>query len=650
MGILLARPWWIWLPIVAVGLLLNNLVPVLLLVIALLFVLRFLNHAGMISSSSISPDASARILDKLSQPLFRADIRVIVTANETRLRGLCSGVSSVLRGSTNSDLQSLTVRRLYPKWLGQNIANFKAKYRTPSFLPVDSSILSVEEVASIYHFPYGTIVNEGVAKTLTTTLPAPLGFRSGQFDIVLGKNHYRGSTTPIGLSASERERHLFIVGGTGTGKTTLMKYAIVQDIRNGKGVAVVDPHGELAQELLAYIPEKRIADVIYFNPADLSYPIGLNILEIPEGIEGDQLLDAKDFITETVVSILRKTFSDDAIGGHRIEYILRNTVLTALTVKNATLFTVYDLLTDNSYRRSIVDGLEQEWLRNFWHDEFSKAGDYQQVKMISGVTSKIGRYLASISASRVLGQEKSTINFDEILDGKILICNLAKGLIGEDTSEILGIALLAELQLAAFRRIKRKKTDRNPFYVYVDEFQNFATTSFSEMLSESRKYKLFLTMAEQTTSQQNDAKIVGTILANAGTVVSFRTGNPADERLMLPLFRPYLHESDIANLPPYNFYMRASATKSQEPLSGETLVLEDVGDNNIARRAIEFSRVHYAKKYNLPAAPKGNPKEEKTASGKQTVLEKSERSHQDSLKKVRGKGARASGRNRVKTA
>lgn len=537
--------------------------------------------------------------NKLSQPLFSVNIRLLVAMDEKqRENERIKGVREWLSAFTVPKYQSLKIRRSVAR-LDQKRQN-TFKYRLPSLFRRNTCLLSAAELADLYHFPHSqTAKTENVVKSLSKTLPAPLTLKNGtKLDVVLGRNHYHGSVTDIGLTADERERHVFVVGGTGNGKTTLLKYSLVQDIKNGKGVAVIDPHGDLAQELLTYIPKERIKDVIYFNPADVSYPIGLNLLEVPKDLDGDQLLKAKDFIAETVVSIMRKTFSDDGTGGHRIEYVLRNAVLTALTVEDATLFTVYDILTNKDYRKPIVDTLEQDWLKNFWKNEFSKAGDYQQVKMMSGVTSKIGRYHASVSAERILEQPKSTIDFDEILDGKILICNLAKGLIGEDTSEVFGISILAKLQLAAFRRIEQKRPNRKPFYAYVDEFQNFATVSFVEMLSEARKYKLFLTMAEQTTSQQDDDKIVNTILTNAGTIICFKSNSIADERQMLHLFNGKVKPGEISNLPSYNFYAKLSGgLEPQDPVSGITIVIEDDGNDEIAKTVIKSSRTNYAKKY-----------------------------------------------------
>jgi hypothetical protein len=300
---------------------------------------------------------------------------------------------------------------------------------------------------------------------------------------------------------------------------------IVQDMQNGKGIAVIDPHGDLAEEVLRHIPESRLDDVVYFNPDDLDYPLGLNLLELPPGLSGTDLLRERDLITESVISIFRKLFSGDDSGGHRVEYILRNAVQTALTLPDATLFTVYDLLNDPTYQKTVVKGLTDRNLRNFWWHELGRAGDYQRVKMAAGVTAKIGRFLFSASAKQILEQPRSTLDFDDIIaSGKILICNVSKGRLGEDTASLFGTTVLARLQIATLRRARLKTAHRRPFYVYVDEFQNFATTSFVQMLSEARKYKLFLTMAEQSTSQQEQQRMVQIILANVGTLVCFRTG------------------------------------------------------------------------------------------------------------------------------
>jgi hypothetical protein len=281
-----------------------------------------------------------------------------------------------------------------------------------------------------------------------------------------------------------------------------------------------------------------------------------------------------------------------------MEYILRNTIHTAFTVPDATLFTIYKLLINTSYRKSVTKNLTDENLKDFWKYEFAKAGDYQKVKMISPITNKIGRFLFSPTAKRILEQEKSTINFEQIMnEGKILLCNLSKGKLGEDNSKVFGVVVMAKLQLASLRRARMKAEDRKDFYLYVDEFQNFATPAFAQILSEARKYKLGAILAHQTTSQLEDKSLVNVTLANTGTIICFRTANPEDETLILPQFRPQVEQGDIAGLPSYRFFMRLGALNPEEPFSGITMPVKISWNEKLVSELIESSRDIYAKKY-----------------------------------------------------
>ncbi len=548
------------------------------------------------SLSYFEHELVSSIEDKLSQPLFTVDIRLLVdTKTKTEFARRKQGVLAALGLFSVPKYQSLKSTKFHIN-LTQKLLNLLSHKR---LLGMKSNILSASELSGLYHFPHNySARTENVVKSLSRTLPAPVSLKSGKpRDIYIGSSVYHGSTTPIGLTADERQRHIYIIGGTGNGKTTMILYQIVQDIQNGKGVAVVDPHGDLAETILRYIPEERIKDVIYMNPDDLEYPIGMNLLELTSGLTGDDLLREKDIVTEATVSVLRKIFSEDDSGGHRIEYVLRNTIQTALTLEGPTLFTIFKLLNNAKYRRSVTKNLEDENLKDFWNNELGKAGEFQRVKMAAGITAKIGRFLFSASARGVLEQPKSTISFEDILaSNKILICNFSKGLLGDDTSALFGTTVLAKLQTAALRRARIKSLDRTPFYLYVDEFQNFATTGFVQMLSEARKYKLFLVMAEQSTSQQEQQRLVDIILANVGTVVCFRSGSPADERLVLPLFKPFIEEGEIANLPSYTFYARIAAIEAQEPMSGTTVLLENEGSEKVFNKVVVSSRKYYAKR------------------------------------------------------
>lgn len=560
---------------------------------------------------------------KVTQPLFQVDLRVLISGNDAKDH--VAAFRSVLDGYSVPPHQAIKAKTNLP--LMKTRRKKLADIRLPALLLKNSLVLSSSEVASLYHFPSSRISRtDNLITSLSRTLPAPVSLKQNRkLDVVIGENVHHDIVTPIGLTQPERDRHVYIIGGTGNGKTTMIKYQLIQDIKNNKGVAVVDPHGDLAEELLGHIPPERIDDVVYFNPDDLEYPFALNLLELTPGLTGNDLLREKDVITESVVSVFRKIFSDDDSGGHRIEYVLRNAIHTALTVEGATLFTVLKLLQNATYRRNVVNKLEDEDLKDFWKSEMGKAGEMQKVKMAAGITAKIGRFNVNAAAKSILGQEKSTINFEEIIDsGKILICNLSKGMLGEDVSELFGITVLAKLQLASLRRARIKQSERRPFYLYVDEFQNFATPSFVQMLSESRKYRLFLTMAEQSTSQQKDQQMVNVILANVGTVICFRTGNPNDERLILPLFSPYIDEGEIANLSAYNFYARLSSVTAQEPLSGVTIVLKEPEDKVIAERVASQSREKYAKKLEADESGAKEPKRQSAQKPKKKESKKTD--------------------------
>ena len=547
--------------------------------------------------SSFEYELVSTIDHKLSQPLFQAELRSIVSVKTKReARERSKSVQAALNLTAIAKYQSLQAKRLIgpiKQWRMQR-ATLK---RLLGLRPV--LILSTGELATLYHFPTSSNTKtDNLAASLSRTLAAPVSLKGkASLDILLGENYHHGQLTPIGLTVAERERHVYVVGGTGNGKTTMLLYGIVQDIKSGKGLAVLDPHGDLAETILRHIPEERVNDVIYLNPDDLERPIGINLLELKPGLTGDDLIREKDLITESVISVLRKLFSEDDSGGHRIEYVLRNTIQTALTTNKPTLFTIFRLLNNTRYRQSVVRDLEDEDLKNFWNNELGKAGEYQRVKMAAGITSKIGRFLFSGSARKMLEQEQSSIDFEDILNtGKILICNFSKGVLGEDTSTLFGTTVLAKLQVAALRRAKLPHAERRPYHLYIDEFQNFATMSFVQMLSEARKYKLYLTMAEQSTAQQDQQRLVDIILANVGTVICFRTGSPADEVRLLPLFKPFIKEGELANLPTFSFYARIVAVNSQEPMSGLTILLQDTGSTEAMNSVIAASRRRYGLK------------------------------------------------------
>lgn len=572
------------------------------------------HHPANDGSANNTDDLTESIKQKIAQPMFEANIRVLVASkNQKALSERVRAVKTSLASYSTRE-QALHARVGWP--ITQQLRAFAFTHRLPSIYSKKACVLSAKELASIYHFPFTqTAKPENLHKSLSRTLPATISLKNpkNKLDVIIGENVHQGVTTPIGLTSQEREKHMYVIGGTGNGKTTLLQYAIIQDIQKGKGVGVIDPHGDVSEYLLKHMPEDRIKDVVYFNPYDIEYPIGLNLTELDPKAQGVERLRLKTKTVAVVVEAMRKVFSEGESGGSRIEGMLRNSLLTAMTVENATLFTVLKLIRNPSYRKTVVSKLKDERLKDFWNQEMAKAGGMQEVSMTKGITNKLDRFASDPVIERIMSQEKSTIDFGEILDGKILICNLAKGKIGGDNSSFLGTIILSQIQMAAEARVLKDEDNRKPFYLYVDEFQNFATSTFTDMVAEARKYGLFLTMAEQTTSQQ-DRNIVETLLGNIGVMVCFRSGNPADERMLLPFFGTFLNQGEINNLDAYNFYARIVAVKSQEPVSGKTLIMPDKGDKNIAQRVIDASRARYAKLYVEPESEQkpATPPEQKT--------------------------------------
>ncbi|MCL4418437.1 MAG: type IV secretion system DNA-binding domain-containing protein [Actinobacteria bacterium] len=554
--------------------------------------------------SSFEEETIKGIEEKVTQQLFETSIRaLIVSKDKTSGKERIDGVKSYFSPFSTPQYQSIKIKYNILPYISKQIKLFLFKNRLLSLSNKSDYIFSVSEIADLYHFPYSKITQtENIVKSYSKELPAPLSLKQGRkLDVVFGKNTYGGQVTDIGLTEEERKTHTYIIGRTGSGKTTLMFSMAKHDIEQGRGLAFIDPHGDVAEDLLSCVPLSRKDDLIYVNPRDLKHPIGINILELTDGLDEDEKEMEKEVVCEGVISLFKKVFSkDENANAHRIEHILRNTIYTAFYVEDRTLFTINKLLTNSAFRKQVLSKVDDEDLLDFWKAEFGKAGDWQIVKMTQGVTAKVGRFLRSPTARRMLEQTKSTINFDEVLNGKILICNLSQGKLGEDTTKLIGTTILTKLQQAALKRSNVPQSQRKPFYLYIDEFQNFATLSFIKIISEGRKYALHLIIAEQSTSQQMDNSIVNQILANVTTVIVFRSANYLDEELMLDQFSPYLQKGEIPSLPRYRFYIKISALESEEPFSGETIYFPVEKDEKRMEELIEASRKNYAIVYTKP--------------------------------------------------
>jgi len=531
---------------------------------------------------------------KINQDLFEVTMRLLVVGTsekniELRKKGIIGNFATY----TNLSYQALKVKSTYFNSLFTKLNFLRLKYRLFSF--TSNPIFSVSELSTIYHFPFTlTTQTEDLQSIKSSHLPAPLSLKNpSNLDIIFAHNIHGESITPIGLTIDERRRHMYLIGATGMGKTTLLLQMIYQDIKNGKGVAVMDPHGDLATRLIGVIPKDRIDDVVYFNPYDLEHPIGLNVLQMTQGLSDIEIEREKDLIVSSLISVFLKLYPSNT-ARPRMEHVLRNTILAILSTENPTLLTAYKMLVDKDLRDKIVSNLTDPLLKEFWEKEFKGFGSFQRAELISPITNKLGRFFTTKTTRNILTQERSKLDFDDIMNNKkILICDLSKGKIGEDISSFLGSLLILKLQLAALNRVHIPQEKREDFFLYIDEFQNFATMTFAQILSEARKYRLDSILAHQTISQIEDQDLLKVILANVGTVVSYRTSNPTDEDFILPLFAPQVKEHQIANLPSFNFYIKINGVIPQDAFTGSTYDFTTPKDENIEQLVIENSRAKY---------------------------------------------------------
>lgn len=364
------------------------------------------------------------------------------------------------------------------------------------------------------------------------------------------KTNFRNNNTIFGIKRKDRRQHMYILGKSGTGKTTLMSNLIAQNIQNGEGLCVVDPHGELAEEILEIIPENRIADVIYFNPADIDYHIGFNVLEIDDPRH-------KHLVASGLMGIFTKIWAN--AWSSRMEYILNNAILALLDTPGTTLLGIPRLLVDKDYRQMIIGNLKDPIVKSFWVHEYEQWRDQFRNEAIAPIQNKVGQFLSSSMIRNVLGQPKSTIDIFKIMnEGKIFIVNVSKGRIGEDNSALLGGMIITKIQLAAMERVRIPEKDRKDFYLYVDEFQNFATESFANILSEARKYRLNLIVAHQYIAQianSEGSKVSDAVFGNVGTMIIFRVG-AEDAEFLEKEFEPEFTTKDLVSLPNFNIYLK----------------------------------------------------------------------------------------------
>lgn len=401
------------------------------------------------------------------------------------------------------------------------------------------------------------------------------------------KTNFRGQEHIFGIKRDDRRRHMYIIGKTGMGKTNLLETLVIADIKAGNGVAVVDPHGDFAEKILNFVPASRINDVVYFNPADIDYPIAFNVMEQVD-------VKYRHLISSGLIGVFKKIWADS--WGPRLEYLLRNVILGLLEYPGSTLLGVPRMLVDKEYRAKVVAKITDPVVKAFWTTEFTKYSAQFTVDAISPIQNKVGQFLSSALVRNIISQTKSSIDMREIMDNKkIFVVNLAKGKIGEDYSALLGAMLITKIQLAAMGRTDIPEDERKDFYLYVDEFQNFATESFAGILSEARKYRLNLIVAHQYIGQLEE-EVSDAIFGNIGTLITFRVG-AADAEFLEKEYEPIFMMNDLVNLGKYNIYLKLMIDGvAGDAFSATTLPPNPVTEKSNAEKIIKVSRERYASK------------------------------------------------------
>ena len=543
---------------------------------------------------SKGPELSERDKTRISE----AEKKATKLGYEVKIRLAYLGESQ-----TNAKLRMQALVGTFKQFNSTNLNGFKStksvfgkefleKYRRRAFFG-DGFILNIEELASVFHLPHTNVETPNIvwASSKTAEPPAKLPVITGNDASddqisAFGVTNFRGINHQFGMLRFDRSRHVYIIGQTGAGKSGLLELFALSDIFHNQGYAIIDPHGDFAIDNMKFIPGDRLQDVVYFNPADTAYPLGFNPLEVTDP-------NMKTNISSEVIGVLKRMFGDS--WGPRLEYILRYTILALLDRPDTTMLDITRMLTDKKFRKETLSYCTDTVVMQFWNVEFASWNDKFVAEAVAPVLNKVGAFTANPIIRNIIGQPHSTFNIREIMDqGKILIVNLSKGLIGEDNAAILGAFLVTKIQLAAMSRSDIPDIrDRRPFYLYVDEFQNFATDSFATILSEARKYGLNLTVANQYISQMTDT-VRDAVFGNVGTMICFRV-SADDAPILSKQFEPNFEANDLLQMHNRNFVINMVIGGEKTPaFSARSLELPPPQTDN-TMHIIENSRRHYSR-------------------------------------------------------
>jgi len=527
------------------------------------------------------------IENKCGKPGFKTVVRIVVCGQNQEMAEMHLNNIKATFEQFSSDLNRFGRKKIW--WKTGFMIDFIYRYQPLFALRGWRTILNSEELATIFHFPNKQIETPHLYWLYSKRAPAPIKIpKSGLF---LGKSVYRGVTRPVYISDDDRRRHMYIIGKTGTGKTELLRDMILQDIRAGRGVCLIDPH-DLAEDLLAYIPPERAEDVIYFDPSDTERPMGLNLLEANNE-------DQKHMVTTAIINLMYKLYDPYKTGiiGPRFEHAIRNAMLTVMSEPGSTFVEVVRCLTDANFVQELLPKVKDPMVRRYWTDQIAQTSDFHKSEVLDYIVSKFGRFVTNKVMRNIIGQSKSAFDFRQVMDeGKILIINLAKGKIGEENSSFLGLVLVPKILAAAMSRADVPEEKRRDFYLYVDEFQNFATPDFAQILSEARKYRLNLTVANQFIGQVEE-EIKNAVFGNIGTILSFRVG-VTDANYLQREFQPIFNEDDLINIERFHAYVKTIVQNEPVPafsidVTKDLEAMKKQSNPQVAQMIKELSRLKF---------------------------------------------------------
>ncbi len=551
------------------------------------------------ASFKIDPKSLEAIEGKVGKPGFETVVRFVVSSDtqESATMHLDNLTTSFSQFTSDHNYFTKVKQPLKNLFMLDFIYRYFPLFNFP-FFP-QYSVLNSDELATIYHFPNKSVETAHIYLLNAKRAPAPAQIpTSGLF---LGISKYRGVERPIYLGEDDRRRHVYIIGKTGTGKSQLLEEMVMQDINAGRGVAVIDPHGDLIDGIMQRMPADRAEDVVYFDPSDSERPMGLNMLEARSEQQ-------KHYVVTSIVGLMYKLYDPMKTGiiGPRFEHAIRNAMLTVMSEPGNTFVEVVRVLTDSGFVQELLPKVSDPIVRRYWTDQIAQTADFHKSEVLDYIVSKFGRFVTNKLMRNIIGQSKSSFDFRTVMDeGKILLVNLSKGKMGEENSNFLGLILVPRILISAMSRQEMPEEQRRDFYLYVDEFQNFATPDFAQILSEARKYRLNLIVANQFIGQMEE-EVKNAVFGNVGTVVAFRVG-VTDANYLQHEFQPTFNESDLINIDRFNAYTKTIV--HNEPVKPFSMDLtKDMAkvqvqrNPQVAAAIVQLSRLKYGRSRELVEA------------------------------------------------